>query len=683
MKNIKRILLVVPILFLLCNSPVKKVETESYDDRMEWWQDARFGMFIHWGLYAIPAGEWNGETNHAEWIRTTAQIPVEVYDTLINHFNPEMFDPVEWVGMAKEAGMKYIVITSKHHDGFCLFDSEYTEFDVMGAPFKRDILKELADACENADIKMCWYHSIMDWHHPDYLPRRGWETDRSADSADLGRYVQYMKNQLSELVGEYGEIGVLWFDGEWESTWNHDYGQDLYDYVRFLQPNIIINNRVDVGRGGMEGLTRDGGFAGDFGTPEQEIPATGLPDVDWETCMTMNDHWGYNKNDDNWKSTEELIHKLADIASKGGNFLLNVGPKADGTFPAESVIRLKEIGVWMKVNGESIYATSASPFKSLEWGRCTQKSTDNATRLYLHVFEWPEDGKLVVPGIFNIPEKAYLLSDIGKSALGLERIEDAIVIEIPLESPDEINSVIVLDIIGTPDISNPPVIFADHNIFVDKISVTISTNRENVEIRYTLDGTEPEIHSAKVTGQVEISENITLKARCFRDGKAVSGTEENFFSKVVPRKSIAIDGLVHGLKFKLYEGNWDSVPDFSNLNIFKEGIVNNFEVLQGNTNEYYAMTFVGFIEVPETGVYAFYTDSDDGSLLSIGDQLIVDNDGLHGLQEAAGPIALEKGFHPIKVAFFEKTGGDDLVVQLKGPGIDKNTIANDLLYYQK
>ena len=173
MKNIKRILLVVPILFLLCNSPAEKVKTDSHDERMEWWQDARFGMFIHWGLYAIPAGEWNGETNHAEWIRTTAQIPVEVYDTLINYFNPEKFDPVEWVSMAKEAGMKYIVITSKHHDGFCLFDSDYTEFDVMGAPFQRDILKELADACENADIKICWYHSIIYWHHLDYLPRRG------------------------------------------------------------------------------------------------------------------------------------------------------------------------------------------------------------------------------------------------------------------------------------------------------------------------------------------------------------------------------------------------------------------------------------------------------------------------------------------------------------------------------
>ena len=177
--------------------------------RMKWWQEARFGMFIHWGLYAIPAGEWKGQTNHAEWIRTTAQIPLEQYDKFVGQFNPVIFNAEEWVQMAKDAGMKYIVITSKHHDGFCLFDSKYTDFDVMSTPFKRDIMKELADACYKAGLKMCWYHSIMDWHHPDYLPRRNWETDRSAEGTDLERYILHMKNQLRELVKNYGEIGVL------------------------------------------------------------------------------------------------------------------------------------------------------------------------------------------------------------------------------------------------------------------------------------------------------------------------------------------------------------------------------------------------------------------------------------------------------------------------------------------
>ena len=226
---------------------------EDKDARMEWWREARFGMFIHWGLYSVPAGEWKGETNHGEWIRTTAEIPIDEYDKFREQFNPVNFDAQEWVRMARDAGMKYIVITSKHHDGFCLFDSKQTDFDVMSTPFKRDILKELSEACQTDGIKMCWYHSIMDWHHPDYLPRRGWETNRPAEGADLNRYIKYMKSQLEELTSHYGKIGVLWFDGEWEETWTHEYGVDLYNYVRNLQPDIIINNRVDNGRSGMAG----------------------------------------------------------------------------------------------------------------------------------------------------------------------------------------------------------------------------------------------------------------------------------------------------------------------------------------------------------------------------------------------------------------------------------------------
>ena len=279
------------------NEALPRESRAERNARMAWWREARFGMFIHWGLYAIPAGEWQGNTNHAEWIRTTAQIPIDEYERFVDQFNPVKFDADAWVRIAKEAGMQYIVITSKHHDGFCLFDSAQTDFDVMATPFKRDIMKELSDACRRAGLKICWYHSIMDWHHPDYLPRRSWEVaERPANGADFDRFRAYLKSQVRELLTNYGPIGVLWFDGEWEDTWNHEYGVDLYNYVRGLQPDIIVNNRVDKGRGGMAGLTEDARFAGDFGTPEQEIPATGLPGVDWETCMTMNDHWGYNKH---------------------------------------------------------------------------------------------------------------------------------------------------------------------------------------------------------------------------------------------------------------------------------------------------------------------------------------------------------------------------------------------------
>jgi len=373
----------------------------------------------------------------------------------VGKFNPVKFNADQWVRIAKKAGCRYIVITSKHHDGFCLFDSKYTDYDVMSTPFNRDILKELAAACRREGIKMCWYHSIMDWHHPDYLPRRNWEK-RSAEGADFPRYVAYMKNQLRELVTNYGEIGVLWFDGEWENTWTHEQGKDLYDYVRSLDPKIIINNRVDKGRRGMAGLTKKGDFAGDFGTPEQEIPATGLAGVDWETCMTMNDHWGYNKHDQRWKSTEDLIRKLVDIASKGGNFLLNVGPTGEGLIPGPSVERLEAMGRWMQVNGDSIYATSASPFAKLPWGRCTQKALgENTTRLYLHVFQWPADGKLLVPGLGNKPLKAFLLSDAKQSALPVASRDAGVTVDLPPQAPDPIDTVVVLDVAGPPKAAAP------------------------------------------------------------------------------------------------------------------------------------------------------------------------------------------------------------------------------------
>jgi alpha-L-fucosidase len=404
-------------------------------------------MFIHWGLYAIPAGEWKGKKigGAGEWIQETGKIPPADYEPLQKQFNPVKFDARQWAKIAKAAGMKYIVITSKHHDGFCLWDSKLTDWDVMGTPFKRDILKELAEACKEEGITFCFYHSIMDWHHPDYLPRRGYDP-RPATQKDLGPYIQYLKGQLRELTTNYGRIGVLWFDGEWENTWTHEMGLDLYNYCRTLDPKIIVNNRVDKGRQGMQGLTKEGGFAGDFGTPEQEIPATGLGDADWESCMTMNDTWGFRKDDHNWKSNETLIRNLIDIASKGGNFLLNVGPTAEGRIPEASVERLAAMGKWTSVNGESIYGTAASPFKKLAWGRATRKPG----KIYLHVFDWPK-GELAVPGLKNKVQKAYALAD-RERALAVRQTEDGVFVALPSKPVDPIASVIVLEIQGEPQV---------------------------------------------------------------------------------------------------------------------------------------------------------------------------------------------------------------------------------------
>src|SRR5579862_8775374 len=302
------------------------------DQRMKWWREARLGMFIHWGLYSIPAGKWGDHTNYGEWIREEAHIPVGEYEQFRDQFNPVKFDAEKWVKMAKDACFKYIVITTKHHDGFCLFDSKYTDWDIAHTPFKRDIMKEMADACHRQGIKICWYHSIMDWHEPDYLPRRSWEeADRPADGANFDRYVDHLRNQVTELLTNYGPIGVMWFDGQWESTWSDKYGKPLYDLCRKLQPNVIVNDRVS--QHGNEVLDSDSETLGDFTTPEQYIPPTGLPGVDWETCMTMNDHWGYNAYDPAWKTNETLIRNIVDVASKGGNYLLNIGPMSNGEFP--------------------------------------------------------------------------------------------------------------------------------------------------------------------------------------------------------------------------------------------------------------------------------------------------------------------------------------------------------------
>jgi alpha-L-fucosidase len=492
------------------------VETrEEHDARMQWWREARFGLFIHWGLYAVPAGEWKGDTSHAEWIRETARIPLEEYDGFVGRFAPVKFDARAWVRMARAAGMKYIVITSKHHDGFCLFDSKETDFDVMSTPFKRDIMKELAEACRAEGLRICWYHSIMDWHHPDYLPRREWELDRTVEGADFDRYVAHMKRQLKELTSNYGPIGVLWFDGEWESTWNESRGRDLYAYVRSLQPDIIINNRVGAGRSGMQGLTAEGAFAADFGTPEQQVPATGLPGVDWESCITMNDHWGYNRYDTSWKPAGALIRMLADIASKGGNFLLNVGPTAEGLFPRESVDRLREIGRWMDVNGEAIHGTQASPFRSLPWGRCTQKSFEGGTRLYLHVFDWPADRNLVVPNLLNEPVRAYLHADPAKAPLPVSRAGFDLRVQVPQAAPDAVASVVVLELKEKPSVLPIPAFSRRSRDGALEIALISPREPAGYAVRYTTDGSAPTERSAELAAPVRLSHPSYFSARAF------------------------------------------------------------------------------------------------------------------------------------------------------------------------
>jgi alpha-L-fucosidase len=423
----------------------------DHEQRMQWWREARFGMFIHWGLYAVPAGEYKGTRSKeiGEWIMSWANIPRAEYEPFASRFDPVKFNAAEWVRIARDAGMKYIVITSKHHDGFSMFDSEVSNYDIVDStPYKKDPLRALSDEARKQGLKFAVYYSIMDWHHPSQYVKAPGKDETAGDHNTEMRegqkpvYVAYMKAQLREIVTKY-DPAVLWFDGEWVNWWTEEDGKDLYKYVRSLKPDILINNRVGKGRKGMQGLNKeDQVYAGDFGTPEQQIPASGIGGVDWESCMTMNNTWGYKSYDDNWKPTETLIRNVIDTASKGGNYLLNVGPTAEGLIPAPSVERLAGIGRWMKVNGEAIYGTTAGPFKTqLPWGRATSKKG----KLYLHVFNWPSDGVLSVPGYSVAVTRAYLLAD-PKVRLTTEAGADGLRIRVPAGAPDPVATVIVLEL---------------------------------------------------------------------------------------------------------------------------------------------------------------------------------------------------------------------------------------------
>jgi alpha-L-fucosidase len=444
----------------------------QHDARMAWWRDAKFGMFIHWGVYSVPAGEWNGQNDYAEWIMESAHIPVSRYEQFANEFDPVKFDAKAFVKTAKDAGMKYIVITSKHHDGFCMWPTKLTDWSICRTPWwqrtHRDPLEELSEECRRQGIKFCLYHSIMDWHSSDWGQRRPWN-DVATGEPDMDRYVAYLEGELKELIANY-HPGVLWFDGEWESPWTPERGAAVYAYLRALDPKLIINNRIGKARAGMEGMDAGAGKVGDYSTPEQQIPPRGFgAGVDWETCMTMNDHWGYNKHDENWKSPETVIRNLCDIASKGGNYLLNVGPTSEGLIPAPSVERLAEVGQWMKINGAAIYGSSATPFGA-EAGAfsATEKGGDGKPKfisawdwrattkpgeIFVELFKWPADGKFVAPGLESKVKKAYLLA--GRKKLKVMQDDAGVTIFLPEQAPDKIASVVCLEIKGqTPKVAS-------------------------------------------------------------------------------------------------------------------------------------------------------------------------------------------------------------------------------------
>jgi alpha-L-fucosidase len=456
----KKSIIVFTALFLVFQTSIAQQLTN--DQRMAWWREARFGMFIHWGVYAIPAGTWDGRQigGIGEWIMNRGKIPVADYQRMAKEFNPVKYDPDAWVRMAKDAGMKYIVITSKHHDGFALFETKASKFNVVDhTAYGKDLLMPLAEACKKHGIKLGFYYShAQDWNNPGGSAARrpmkeGWANPDSViidaytrehkghwDPAQEKRtFDQYINEvsvpQVRELLTKYGELAVLWWDTPTDMT--DDAATSLQSLLA-LQPNIITNDRL-----------KRPNFPGDHKTPEQRIPnLKDLDGTDWETCMTMNGTWGYKSYDHNYKTPQTLIRNLVDIASKGGNFLLNVGPTAEGEFPQESIHILSEMGKWMKVNGEAIYGSKASPWGLFEWGRCTRKDTKNGTSLYFSVFDWPADGKLTVSDFSNPVVSSKLLADGSRIKATVSK-DKVLTIQLPANAPDPVASVIRVDVRGS------------------------------------------------------------------------------------------------------------------------------------------------------------------------------------------------------------------------------------------
>lgn len=365
-------------------------EKEQIWRRTEWFRQDRFGMFIHWGLYAIPA--------RGEWVQSAERISAEAYREYFDAFNPEHFEPADWARAAKQAGMKYAVLTAKHHDGFCLFDSKLTDYTSVHSPCGRDMVREFVEAFRAEGLRIGLYYSLLDWHHPDYPaygdahhPQRD-DPAYSRDPQAFDRYVEYMHGQIRELLTNYGTIDIMWFDFSYgEMTADKWKAAELMRMVRELAPDLIVDNRLDASgeHGGSIMTGYPLSYSGDFASPEQIIPPEGVIDalgfpIPWEACITLNNNWGYHAGDQEYKSATLVIRKLVECVSKGGNLLLNVGPNARGEIPEASLRILDEIGEWMRLNGDSIYGCGRAGLAKPEWGRYT---AGNGNVLYAHLME--------------------------------------------------------------------------------------------------------------------------------------------------------------------------------------------------------------------------------------------------------------------------------------------------------
>lgn len=464
MNKAKRLFLCVSIL-LSCSIATATApglpSSSEREQRMDWWRQARFGMFVHWGLYSGLAGNWDGKpVEHSggmEWIQNWVRADTKAYaDAAIPLFKPKPGFATHWARLAKKTGCRYVVFTTKHHDGFALHDSKVSDYDA-GTVLNRDLVREIVDACRAEGLRVGFYHSVIDWHHDQYayaksdmLPHPLKGKPYPNGKRDHGKYIDYLHAQVAELINGYGPVDIMWWDYsatnfQGDEAWR---ASELMAKVRDEHPGIIMNNRLfRIPEAGWTSMKTTGIAAkldpkyGDFVTPEQHVPDSGMAGVDWETCMTMNTTWGYSEYDDQWKSSEQLIRNLIEIVSKGGNYLLNIGPRGDGTVPAESIASMDAIGEWMNSNRESIYGCTLSSIPKPNWGRVTQKA-DSSTA-FLHVFDWPKNQELELKGVQGKAAKASLLQ--GGKQVAVKQIGGEVILTLPRTQPNTIATVIRLE----------------------------------------------------------------------------------------------------------------------------------------------------------------------------------------------------------------------------------------------
>ena len=421
---------------------VREETAEQRDSRLKWFREARFGMFIHWGVYAVPAGTWK-DRHGAEWIMNQAKIPVADYRALAKDFTAAKYDPAAWAQLAADAGMKYVVITTKHHDGFALFDSAYSDWNAVKASgAKRDLIAPLAAAVRERGLKFGTYYSQSQvWTNLGGGKGRDQPWDEEQKKGNFDTYLKTIAlPQVRELLEKF-HPDILWWDTEYSMT--PERARPFFDLVT-SHPNLIHNSRLG------------GGVLGDFRTSEQRIPASAMLGRALEVNMTINKSWGYRADDVDWKSAQQLIRNLSDIASKDGNYLLNVGPTAEGVIPPPEVDRLRAIGRWLKVNGEAIYATRGGLYlKPLDWGRTTQKAGANAhTTIYLHVWEWPADGKILLPDVMQPAVRGRMLAD--GAAVNSTATPAGLVVTLPGVVRDPDVSVVALEFAAPVEVVGAP-----------------------------------------------------------------------------------------------------------------------------------------------------------------------------------------------------------------------------------